>query len=265
MRPYPILLAAIALAGCGGDATTLDPVAEAATKTSGVGSVRFQLRMSVPDPDTGELLRLSGPGVIARHGNLISMRMHVAASGDTDAFTMDAVMAKDAMYMRSPAFAIAMPRGKEWLKLRDTDPFGNIGQNDPAQMLDYLRAAGDVEEVGTARVQGLETTKYRATIVLDKVAQRVPEDRRHRVEAAIDQLHRLGVDSLPMTVWVDGKGLVRRATMDWAITNPDDKTDKFRLTMTVDLFDFGTKARVTVPAAAKTMSYADFLKRNGGG
>jgi hypothetical protein len=265
MRPYPILLAAVALGGCGGDSTSLDPLASAATKTADVASARFQLRMSVPDPDTGTILRLRGPGVIADHGHLISMKMHLAKTKDTPAFAMDTVMTDDAMYLRSPTFAIGLAPGKEWLKARDTDAIGNIGQNDPSQMLDYLRGAGSVEEVGTERIGGLSTTKYRARIDLDKVIEKLPEDRRRRIEPALDELHRLGLDEIPMTVWVDGQGLVRRATTDWMVKNPDNPADRFHLAMTLDLFDFGTKARVVVPPVAKTMAYADFLKRTGGG
>jgi hypothetical protein len=265
MRPHPILLAAVALGGCGGDSTSLDPLASAATKTADVASARFQLRMSVPDPDNGVVLRFRGPGVIADHGHLISMKMRLAPTKDTAAFTMDTVMSDDAMYLRSRAFAVGLAPGKEWLKARDTDAIGNIGQNDPGQMLDYLRGAGSVDEVGSERIRGLTTTKYRARIELDKVVDKLPENRRDRIEPAIDQLHRLGLDEIPMTVWVDRQDLVRRATMDWTVKNPDNAAERFHVSMTLDLFDFGTSARVVVPPAAKTMAYADFLKRTGGG
>jgi hypothetical protein len=265
MRRYSILVAALALGGCGGDTTSLDPVAEAATKTAAVASARFQLAMSVPDPDTGGLLRFRGPGVIADHGHLMGMKMRLAATKDTPAFTMEAVMTDGATYLRSPAFRPAMAPGKEWLKARDTDPVGNIGQNDPSQMIDYLRVAGSVEEIGSEPIRGATTTKYRARIELDKVMQKLPEDRRKRIEPAIEQMHKLGIHEIPMTVWVDDQDLVRRATMDWTIKNPDNAAEAFHMTMTLDLFDFGTRAPVVVPAAAKTMAYADFIKQAGGG
>ncbi|HEX9380140.1 MAG TPA: hypothetical protein VF891_01470 [Gaiellaceae bacterium] len=266
MRRFAALLVLpFAFAGCGGEATSLDPVAEAATKTADVGSARFQLEMSIPDPDTGETLHFRGPGLIADHGELISMKMHLDPTKDTPAFTMDTVMTDDAMYLHSSLFQIAMPRGKQWLKAREDDPVGNIGQNDPGQMLDYLQGAGSVEKIGSDTVRGLRTTKYRARIELGKVVEKIPEERRARMQHAIDVLHDIGVNEIPMIVWVDDDDLVRRQTMDWTVKNPDDPSDRFHLKATLELFDFGTKARVVVPPVAKTMSYAKFLKQAGGG
>jgi hypothetical protein len=260
-----LLVGGFALAGCGGDSTSLDPIASAATKTADVASARFQLEMTTPDEDSGGMLHFRGPGVIAAHGDLISMEIHLDRTKESPAFTMDTVMTDDAMYFRSSLFRPGMPRGKEWIKARDDDPVGNIGQNDPAQMLDYLRGAGSVEEVGSDRVRGVSTTKYRVRIELDKVLQKVPKQRRRRLEQAVRQMHEFGVDEVPMTVWVDDQDLVRRTTVNWTIKNPDNPSDRFRLAMTLDLFDFGTTVKVVVPPAAKTMAYADFLKRTGGG
>ena len=55
-----------------------------------------------------------------------------------------------------------------------------LGQGDPSQALDYLRATGEVEEVGTEQIDGVETTHYRGTIQLDAVAEQVPAEQRER-------------------------------------------------------------------------------------
>jgi hypothetical protein len=252
----------LALVACGGDTTSLDPVANAATKTAGVASARFQIDMTLTDPDTGGPLHMRGPGVIADHGHLMQMKLHLDKTKDTPAFTMDGILTDDAMYLRSRLFKIAMPPGKEWLKATEDDPVGNIGQNDPGQMLDFLRGAGDVEKIGSGTVRGVPTTKYRARIVLDKVVDKIPEERRARVEHAIDVLHDIGVDEIPMTVWVDDDDLVRRMTMNWLVKNPDDPADRFQLKAALELFDFGTAARVVIPPASQTMPYDKFV---GGG
>jgi hypothetical protein len=252
----------LALVACGGDTTSLDPVANAATKTAGVASARFQIDMTLTDPDTGGPLHMRGPGVIADHGHLMQMKLHLDKTKDTPAFTMDGILTDDAMYLRSRLFKIAMPPGKEWLKATEDDPVGNIGQNDPGQMLDFLRGAGDVEKIGSGTVRGVPTTKYRARIVLDKVVDKIPEERRARVEHAIDVLHDIGVDEIPMTVWVDDDDLVRRMTMNWLVKNPDDPADRFQLKAALELFDFGTAAPVVIPPASQTMPYDKFV---GGG
>ena len=57
--------------------------------------------------------------------------------------------------------------GKKWLKL-DPQAFGGggeIGQSDPSGSLDALRGAkGDVKRVGTEKVRGTSTTRYRVSI-----------------------------------------------------------------------------------------------------
>jgi hypothetical protein len=262
MRFALLMVLPLALVACGGDATSLDPVASAATKTSAVASARFDIDMTITDPDTGGPLHMRGPGVIADHGHLMQMKMHLDKTKDTPAFTMDGIITDDAMYLRSRLFQIAMPPGKEWLKATDDDPVGNIGQNDPGQMLDFLRGAGDVERIGSGTVRGVSTTKYRARIVLDKAVEKVPEERRDRIKHAIDVLHTINVDEIPMTVWVDGDDLVRRMTMNWVVKNPDDPADRFELEALMELYDFGTKAKVVIPPASKTMPYAKFT---GGG
>ena len=264
MRRFAALLVLpLALVACGGsDTTSLDPVADAATKTSDVASARFQIDMTLTDPDTGGPLHMRGPGVIADHGHLMQMTLHLDKTKETPAFTMDGILTDDAMYLRSRLFQIAMPPGKEWLKATEDDPVGEIGQNDPGQMLDFLRGAGSVTNIGSATVRGVTTTKYRARIVLDKVVEKIPEERRARVEHAIDVLHTVGVDEVPMTVWVDDEDLVRRMTMNWVVKNPDKPSDRFELKATMELFDFGTQAQVVLPPASKTMPYDKFV---GGG
>jgi hypothetical protein len=265
-RVVPLLLASFALVGCGGGgATSLDPVAKAATKTRDVASAQFQLDMTLTDPDSKQTLHMRGPGVIADHGHLMEMKMHLDKTKGTPAFTMDGIITDDAMYLRSRLFQIAMPKGKEWLKANEDDPVGNIGQNDPGQMLDFLRGTGSVEEIGRGTVRGVSTTKYRARISLRKAVEKIPEDRRARLEHAVDVLHEIGVDEVPMTVWVDGNDLVRRLTMNWVVKNPNNASDRFQLKATMELFDFGTNARIVVPPAAKTMSYEQFVAQGGGG
>jgi hypothetical protein len=257
-----LVLLPLTLVACGGDTTSLDPIASAATKTSGVASARFHVDMTITDPDTGEPLHMRGPGVIADHGHLMQMNLHLDQTKDTPAFTMEGIITDDAMYLRSRLFQIAMPPGKEWLKATEDDPVGNIGQNDPGQMLDFLRGAGEVEKIGSGTVRGVSTTKYRARIILEKAVEKIPEDRRDRIKHAIDGLHDIGVDEIPMTVWVDDHDLVRRMIMNWVVKNPDNAAERFELKATMDLFDFGTNAQVAIPPASKTMPYAEFT---GGG
>ena len=91
-------------------------------------------------------------------------------------------------YMKFPLLAAFLPGAKEWIEFDleslgedagiDLSQLQQLGQSDPSQALDYLRATGQVEEVGTEQVDGVETTHYTGTIRLDAVAEQVPADQR---------------------------------------------------------------------------------------
>ena len=65
-----LLLLALPLAACGGtsDVTSLDPVAQAADRTTSVAGAHFQ--MSGRIGDKGETIAFSGPGTLAATGTI---------------------------------------------------------------------------------------------------------------------------------------------------------------------------------------------------
>ena len=88
------------------------------------------------------------------------------------------------------------------------------GQNDPTAQLEYLRGISDAEEVGTEQVAGVETTHYSGTVDLDAAYDRLPDDTRGELKQAIAQARKqFGHGAMPVDVWVDGDGLLRRMTM----------------------------------------------------
>ena len=130
---------------------------------------------------------------------------------------MRAVLLPGAVYLALPP-AKGLPRSKPWLKVSAT-PKTALGRQltpvaeqmrtafDPGQGLGLLRAAGPVEEVGPATVEGVPTTQHRATISLRK-ASRLAED------AATREQYRAmlaaGVRTLQYELWLDTRGLPRK-------------------------------------------------------
>jgi hypothetical protein len=249
-----LLLVTVPLVGCGGDATALDPIAEAAQKTSDVSGTRFSMTAKISE-NGGESIEFRGPGEIADHGKKLHMKMTMPArilgmkgvqSGDV---ALDMVSAGGAFYFRGGPFDQIAP-GK-WVRVEDNDPQFNLGQNDPSKMLEYLRTTSKVDKVGTEQVRGVETTHYEARIQLDKIADRVSPEAR----AALEQIKKtIGSKEIPIDVWVDGQGLVRRITMDW---HPRGGSIALKL----DLFDFGDDIVVDVPAKSDTTALTDLMGR----
>jgi len=252
-RVLALLLLVLPLAACGGtsDVTSLDPVAQAADKTTNVSGAHFL--MSARIGDKSETIAFSGPGEIADHGKKLHVQLSLPASvlgtGGTGNAKFELVGADNAYYLRGGPFEQVAP-GK-WVKVKSTDPSFNLGQNDPSQMLQYLRATSNVDEVGSDAVRGVDTKHYAARLQLDKVADRVSPEAARALKQATKTL---GTKEIPMDVWVDGDGLVRRIKMDW---HPKGAT----FVMSLDLFDFGD-VTIDTPKDSDTVDLSNML---GGG
>jgi hypothetical protein len=252
-RVLLLLFAAALLAGCGGDTLSLDPLAEAATKTRDVPGAHFMMNGRIEA--AGEVLEFRGPGEVADHGRKLHMRMTMpaeilgmkgTAGGDV---TFDVVGAGRYLYFRGGPFSELA--GGKWLRIRDDSPLVNLGQNDPSQMLEYLRATSEVEKVGEDTVRGVETTHYEAQIQLDRVAERASPE---AAEALRRMTQGADIKEIPLEVWVDGDNLVRRLRMDW---HPKGTSFTFDL----EMFDFGD-VDIDVP---KPSGAVDMTKLLGGG
>jgi hypothetical protein len=246
-RALALLLLVLPLAACGGsDVTSLDPVAQAADKTTNVGGAHFQLSGQIRA--AGQTVAFSGPGEIGDHGRALHMRLSLPAavlgmkgSAGGNA-TFEIVSSEGSFYVRGGAFD-TFTHGK-WIRVNSDDATFNLGQNDPSKLLEYLRGVSNVRERGNETVRGVDTTHYAAQIQIDKVASKLQPD----AARALEQLARtLGTRQIPLDVWVDGDGLVRRVRMDW---HPNVGA----LKLSFELFDFGD-VHVKVPAAAETTTF----------
>jgi hypothetical protein len=241
------------LAGCGGDTTSLDPVAQAAQRTTDVPGAHFVL--SWVAEEGGETVEFRGPGEIADHGRKLHMRitmpagilgMKGLAGGDV---TFEALSANGYFYFRGGPFS--QLAGGKWVRTKKGEPGLQLGQNDPSKMLEYLHATSEVEARGEDTVRGVQTTRYEARIQLDRVADRVSPEAARTLRQLTDGA---GIKEIPLDVWVDDDNLVRRLTMDW---HPKGGTVKFEM----NLFDFGD-VQIDVPAASDSV---DLSKLLGGG
>jgi len=255
----------VGLVGCGGDTLSLDPVAEAATKTADSGSSRVEFKIAMKF--AGESIDMSGSGAFDYRESLGSLTYHMELPGLGDE-RMDVRMIGTKMFMRMPGAlgGEALTGGKEWLgfdlgKSLAKAGLGNFDftrQQDPAQTLRYLRAAStDVREAGSAEMRGVETTRYlgrmdfRKALVagLDELGMSAADQEKARrgMESMLEQL---GSDSVPFEVFVDGDGLLRRMKMDMSMTVAGER---FTLAMQMDYFDFGVGVDVKAPPARSVL------------
>ena len=139
------------------------------------------------------------------------------------------------VYVRAPMLASYIPAKTPWIKL---DPSalpqqpGGVGAAtaalDPAAILAALEGAISVDEVGTDTVDGADATHYRATVdlvkLLPSIAELAPDAPTDaEMQEAKDQLTKLGLDTLPIELWVDGDGYLKqvRFALDLSTIAPD--------------------------------------------
>jgi hypothetical protein len=281
-------LVALALAGCGGGegqeaaapaATTGDAagiLASAGSETAEAGSSRVAFTIATEIPGVQEEpVEFTGEGAFdyaERTGSAtfdfgeLFASLGLPAADDP----IQAIFDGPVIYLNFPLLAAFLPDAKPWIKLDpatlgeqqglDLGQLQQLGQGDPSQLLDYLKATtAGVEEVGTEEVGGVETTHYRGTIQLDRVAEQVPPEQREQAEAAIDRLiEQTGATEIPVDAWVDGDGLVRRLEYSYSaeVQVPGSDPQKVASVVTMEFSDFGTAVDVEPPPADQVTDLA---------
>ncbi|WP_217241806.1 hypothetical protein [Streptomyces sp. AC555_RSS877] len=156
--------------------------------------------------------------------------------------------------------------GKIWMKIdlkKDAQSQGVSAQQigDPAQSVAYAKEINDedVTKLGTEKIDGTDTTYYRVSV---DVAE-LPGGAQMR-----GQLGR----TLPMHVWLDDDGRLRRRQLDMTIkalasasAEPgiSASPEQVRMTMVMNYSDFGTEVNAEAPPASQVADMTDEAIRQG--
>jgi len=177
-------------------------------------------------------------------------KVHTVVAGGVLYLSLDALQGVDPS--SSPDLS-----GKKWLKL-DPKVFGGggqIGQSDPNGSLDALRGVkGGVKRVGSEKVRGTRTTRYRVSIDADQAVNNAPEDQRDEVRNTVGAL---GSKTIPADVWVDAKGRLRKVRLHVAASSTTTKGS-----VSFEYFDLGTQVNVAAPPANEVVDFQDLLGGN---
>ncbi|MEU2542657.1 hypothetical protein [Streptomyces iakyrus] len=147
------------------------------------------------------------------------------------------------------------PGGKPWIridlgKVAAQQGTGDRSMSDPAQSAAYAKAITDkdVTKKGTATVNGVETTHYRVSV---DVAE-LPNG---------DTLRKRVGPTLPMDVWLDDEGRMRRQQIDMTVKAPEatqrssagasSAPEKVTVRTVMDFTDFGTEVEADEPPAGQ--------------
>jgi hypothetical protein len=258
------LVAAIA-SGCGSSSnstsTTTGPIVKAAFVTAQAGGAQVALSGTVSTGALPPPLTLNGTGAFNLGGHEGTFAVVVAGlpaatqsvlHGST--LQLREILKGGAIYVSSPLFASRLPGGAHWLRINlsqveqalGLDPSSLTGGTDPTQYLQDLRgAASSVRVVGHETVRGVLTTRYAATIDVEKAAEQAAGASRTQVHALVHKLlEKTGQSTLPVEVWVDGQGRVRKITLALA-TKAGGQSGTAHLTL--EYFNFGAPPTITAP------------------
>lgn len=237
------------LAGCGDDAT--DPfelVSAAGASTLEAGTARMALTA-----DGGPAGEVTGEGLVDMEGN------RGALSFEAGGQTAEVAFEGATLFLRVPG-GVDPTIETEWISfdlvtLGEAVAGTDLGQlptssGDPTSSLAMLKATSeDIEDLGEEDVRGETTTHYRAVVDVRKAyedADAVTDPA--RFEAFLDTF---GQEELPLDVWIDGDGRVRRMTYAQPLPGGDE------VTSTMELYDFGVDERVELPDPADVTDVTD--------
>ncbi len=258
---------ATVLAGCGSSQKNSNvTVIRAADTTAQAAGYRLAGTMTISSTRTGPINILVG-GSFNRAARVGQMTAAFDVAGSRLQFSE--LLSGLTVYLRTdaiPTLARATG-GKPWVKLDVSREMGAFGLSslptatDPSQFVDYLRAvSSNTKPLGTLTVRGVKTTGYQATVDLDRYPNLVSPAQRASVARGVHSLEAaIGLHTIPMAVWVDKSGLVRRLGMSF----PECASGtKFQFGMDVDLYDFGPQPTPRVPAAGQVYDLTPLMARD---
>lgn len=243
-----------------------DVVADAAETTVAAGSAHVEIVTAVSRAGRDGEQRFRGSGKIDFQGRRAHWVLEPGAlpgvtdtdlgfEGSVEALSDDLVL-----YVRAP-----LPGGAEWLMvdLRSrglTDAAGLGGPlhgNDPAAHLHLLHGLDGTEEIGRESLRGVPTTRLAGSADLDEAVAGTPSEHRDAVERLVAQL---AVSTLPVQVWIDDAGRVRRLSYEVASDAGNEReqgvatepTETVRTTL--EYASFGADVAIVPPAEEEVVT-----------
>jgi hypothetical protein len=274
---------AVAVAACGGGGGDGQKVAviaspqglmDAAAHTAAAKTGHVE--MSIGTGANGQDTRILATGAFDAESHLSSMSMDMSkllsslGTNELPGTSIEMVSTADTLYMKFPLFASLLDVHTEWMSMKAGSDASSFEVADPSAFLDFLRGSGgEVTDLGREQVRGVDTTHLHGSLKLRDALDSAPADQRERLQRAMDQLSKDGESlldtTLPVDVWIDDDGLVRRLSMEFVAPQlSGDGDGGGQAAITIELFDFGTDVSIDLPPADQVTDVtAKFEQLNG--
>ena len=274
-----VALLAGACGGGGGGGAGKSPVevltgVPARTIAARSSRVTFTIHIPAnPNVPPAAPVSVTGEGVFEFGTNKGRMTLDLSAAGLPG--KIESIVDDKVVYEKlPPSLASKVPGGKPWLKVDESVlsqragiDLGSLSQaqsSDPTQALEYLKGtSGDLHELGRQRVRGEQSTRYALTIDLEKALAGSPQ-----AQQTLESFRKLvGTTSFPAQVWVDDAGRMRKFQFSLDLSKSSDPAASHYqgpITMTLELYDFGTPVNAAPPPADQVTDLGVLLGQGGG-
>lgn len=222
--------------------------AKAYQKTVGEKSSDVSLNMN--ESVAGQVIKISATGAFNYAANEGHLTMNINLGSAGAAQTLQEVLANGQAYIQLPSSEQSLLGGKPWIAVPVGSGSSGVSGQSPTSALSLLQAsASGVTKLGSASIDGVPTTEYRANVDPTKAASKQSPQVRKVFQQALSQF--AGLHSVPVQVWIDNQNRIRRIK-ETVTLNPNAgsaaaSTGQIKVATTVDLTNYGVPVTVTVP------------------
>ena len=256
-----------------------DDVAAAAGATKAQGSARVETVSRISVDSEQSVFR--SIGVVDYANDRREEETHAAAAGDSSPQSSRTITVGSVTWSEIPD-SDAFPRGsKRWLRSdaaevekmmeeqrsTETSEDGSMTsvmmvsstpETSPDEFLDYLDGvAPDPERIGEERVRGVQTTRYRTQLDVERATRRDLE-REGWAEPNIQRVLE-GMEGGPaeIDIWIGADGLIRRIV--WHTESAQKPS--WSIETTTEFFDFGVEVDIQPPPPGEVMDQDEWLRQ----
>ena len=274
-----------------GAEATADPIsfrqlAQSASTSAEATSGRFSFEMSLTALGSDDPFALSGEGAFDQASGRSSFAVDMSSlakllggfvaglSGssrtsslpdfdDPAGWKIEVIQDGKVGYVRFPALDYQLPAGKSWIRGKEGE--GSVGgfqfdelegfvRSDPRDLLEALQGvAKEIETVGSEELRGVETTHYRAVLDPEELAKAKDLEGRSAPPTLVDQItSQSGLEPVPVDVWLDGDGLVRKLSMSLSATDATS-SEANEAEISFELWDYGERVEIELPPASQVV------------
>ena len=271
-----------------GEPISFEQLAHSALTSADSTSGRFSFAMSASIPGEDDAFSLSGEGAFDAASGRSSFALDMsslakllgglvagfggAGGGDMPDFDdpagwkIEVVQDGKVGFVRLPALADQLPDGKTWVRGTggdvkagglDFESLESFTGSDPRDVLEALRGVGgEIETVGSEELRGVETTHYRALVDPARIAKDAAKG--GAGSSFLDPLTSSPAlaDAVPLDVWIDADGLVRKIAIEMTSTDPN-ASSAGEASLEFELWDYGKPVDIELPPASQVAEASD--------